>query len=219
MDKPWVQVAIDTVDLERATVLARMAMAAGADWIEAGTPLITFQGVQAIGALAGACPGKPILADFKAQDGVAKYFKEAGRQGARIATILGVVANGSIKTAVRQGKESGVQVVADLYSVPRQNLAQRARELEALGVDYLMIHLGFDEARDEPSRRATDGLEEVIAAVRIPVGVGTFKLDEALEAVRKGASFVVQGEPLLSGPNAEKDLRDYIAAVKAEARA
>jgi 3-keto-L-gulonate-6-phosphate decarboxylase len=219
MNRPWVQVAIDAVDLERATALARMAMAAGADWIEAGTPLITFQSVRAIGALASACPGRPILADFKAQDGVAKYFKEAGRQGASIATILGVVANGSIKTAVRQGKESGVQVVADLYSVPRESLARRALELEALGVDYVMIHLGFDEARDEPARRATDGLEEVAAAVGIPVGVAAFTLDDALEAVRKGASFVVQGEPLLSRPDAEKELRAYIAAVKAEGRA
>jgi 3-hexulose-6-phosphate synthase len=175
--------------------------------------------VRAIGALARACPGKPILADFKAQDGVAKYFKEAGRQGASIATILGVVADGSIKAAVRQGKESGVQVVADLYSVPRENLAHRARELETLGVDYLMIHLGFDEAGDEPAKRATDGLEEVVAAVGIPVGVAAFKVDEALEAVRNGASFVVQGEPLLSGPNAEKELREYISAVKAEVRA
>jgi len=218
MNKPWVQVAIDAIDMERATTLARMAMAAGADWIEAGTPLITFQSVRAIGALARACPGRPILADFKAQDGVAKYFKEAGRQGASIATILGVVANGSIKTAVRQGKESGVQVVADLYSVPRESLARRARELEALGVDYVMIHLGFDEARDEPARRATGGLEEVVAAVGIPVGVAAFTLDDALEAIRKGASFVVQGEPLLSRPDAEKELREYISAVKAEAQ-
>ena len=219
MNRPWVQVAIDAIDLERATALARMAMAAGADWIEAGTPLITFQGVRAIGVLAGACPGRPILADFKAQDGVAKYFKEAGRQGASVATILGVVADGSIKTAVRQGKESGVQVVADLYSVPRQALARRARELEALGVDFVMIHLGFDEARDEPARRATDGLAEVVAAVGIPVGVAAFELSDALEAVRGGASFVVQGEPLLSRPGAEQELRAYISAVKAGAGA
>jgi len=217
MNRPWVQVAIDAIDLERATALARMAMAAGADWIEAGTPLITFQGVRAIGVLAGACPGRPILADFKAQDGVAKYFKEAGRQGASVATILGVVADGSIKTAVRQGKESGVQVVADLYSVPRQALARRARELEALGVDFLMIHLGFDEARDEPARRTTDGLADVVAAVGIPVGVAAFELSDALEAVRGGASFVVQGEPLLSRPDAERELRAYISAVKAGA--
>lgn len=214
MKRPWVQIAIDTLTLERAEELARMAMRAGADWIEAGTPLITFQGVRAIATLVQACPGKPILADFKAQDGVAKYFKEAGRQGAKIATVLGVVANGSIKAAVQGGREGGVQVVADMYSVPRTALARRAKELEDLGVDYIMIHLGFDESRDEPSKRTTDGLDEVVAAVRIPVGVGTFSVEDAVEAVRRGASFIVQGEPLLSAQDGEKKLREFIEAVK-----
>lgn len=214
MNKPWVQIAIDATSLDRARELGSLALEAGADWIEAGTPLITFQGVAAIGVLAKLCPGKPILADFKAQDGVGKYFKEAGRQGAKLATVLGVVANGSVKAAVEGGREAGVQVVADMYAVPHGSLARRARELEDMGVNYLMIHLGFDESRDEPNKRPTDGLEEVLKAVNIPVGVGTFGLEDALEAVKKGASFVVQGEPLLSAKDGPERLRKFIKAVQ-----
>jgi 3-hexulose-6-phosphate synthase len=214
MQRPWVQVAIDALELQRGKQLARMAMEAGADWVEAGTPLITFEGVRAIGALVEACPGKPILADFKAQDGVAKYFKEAGRQGAKIATVLGVVADGSIKAAIQGGKAGGVQVCVDMYSVKRHELAKRAKHLQELGVDYIMIHLGFDEARDEPHKHALDGLEEVVQAVTIPVGVGTFTVEEAVEAVKKGASFIVQGEPLVSASDAPERLRAFIQAVK-----
>ena len=217
MKLPWVQVAIDTLTLKRGEELARMATQAGADWIEVGTPLITFEGISSIGTIARACPGKPILADFKAQDGVAKYFREAGVQGARLATVLGVVANGSIKAAIQGGKEADVQVVADMYAVPQNMLARRARELQDLGVDYLMIHLGFDESRDEPYKRPTDGLEEVVAAVSIPVGVGTFGIEDAVEAIRKGASFVVQGEPLLSAPDGVEKLSEFITTVKGAA--
>ena len=67
MKKPWVQIAIDALDLERAKNLAIIAMKAGADWIEAGTPLITFESVRAIGVLSELCKGIPIVADFKAQ--------------------------------------------------------------------------------------------------------------------------------------------------------
>jgi len=215
MKSPWVQIAIDALDIERARQLAQVAMQAGADWIEAGTPLITFESVRAIGVLAKLCKGIPVLADFKAQDGVAKYFKEAGRQGAQIATVLGVVANGSIKAAIKGGAEGGVKVCVDMYSVGRQNLARRAAELEALGVDYLMIHLGFDEARDEPEKHPLDGLDDVVRAVRIPVGVGTFGIEDAVEAVKRGASFIVQGEPLLSAPDAPARMAEFIAAVKA----
>ena len=195
MKAPWIQVAIDAREIGAAQKLARAAVEAGADWIEAGTPLITFESVRAIGALVEVCQGKPVLADYKAQDGVGKYFLEAGRQGAKVATVLGAVPDGSIKAAVEVREESGVEVVVDLLGV--RNLAQRAAEVEALGVDYVMLHLGFDEARADPSKHALDGLEEVLGAVTIPVGVGTFAPEEALEAVRMGASFVVQGEPLL----------------------
>ena len=39
-ERPIVQVALDFVDLPRALEVAREAVAGGADWIEAGTPLI-----------------------------------------------------------------------------------------------------------------------------------------------------------------------------------
>jgi 3-keto-L-gulonate-6-phosphate decarboxylase len=104
-----------------------------------------------------------------------------------------------------------------MFSVGGRNLAIRAKELEDLGVDYLMLHLGFDESRDEPNKHPLDGLEELVGAVRIPVGVGTFGVEDAVEAVRRGASFIVQGEPLLSAPDAPARMSDFIAAVK-EAR-
>ena len=44
------------------------AVEAGFDWLEAGTPLITLQGVSSIGALARAFPDKPIVADYKTMD-------------------------------------------------------------------------------------------------------------------------------------------------------
>ena len=205
---------MDATDLEAGKRLAKVALEAGADWVEAGTPLIVFAGVRAIGALAALCGDTAVVADYKCQDGVEKYFREAGRQGARVATVLGFVPNGSIKAAVRGGRAAGVEVMADMYGLREARLGPRARELESLGVDYLLLHLGHDEAQDEPHRTVLDGLEELAAAVRIPVGVATFTEQEAVAAVRRGASFIVQGHPILNGPGALRKLRDFIGAVK-----
>jgi 3-keto-L-gulonate-6-phosphate decarboxylase len=214
MVRPWVQVAIDSRDIDTGLVWTKIALAAGADWIETGSPLIVFEGVRAIGALAQQAGTTPVVADFKAQDGVAKYFLEAGRQGAKIATVLGIVADGSVKAAVLGGKEAGVKVMADMFSIPKNRLAARAEQLQRMGVDYLLLHLGHDEARDEPHRHVLDGLEELTGAVTIPVGVATFTKEEAVEAVRRGASFVVQGHPLLEPDNAMDLLGEFIQAVK-----
>jgi 3-keto-L-gulonate-6-phosphate decarboxylase len=214
MKKPWVQIAIDALNLERAKELTRIALDAGADWIEAGTPLIVYEGVRAIHELVKISEGRPVVADYKAQDGVAKYFKEAGRQGAKVATVLAFAPNGSIKAAVMGGKEGGVQVMADLFAVELSDIATRAREVETFGVDYFLIHLGHDQAKDEPDRTVLDGLDELAAAVNIPIGVSTFTKEEALEAVRRGASFIVQGEPILSAPDARENLSEFIEVVK-----
>ena len=212
---PWVQVSIDVLDLEKGVRLAGMAEAAGADWVETGTPLITYHGLKAIGAVVGACKSSPVLADLKAVDGVAKYFREAGRQGARIATVLGFVPDASIREAIRGGKEAGVEVMADLYAVSAEHLARRASELEALGVNYLLLHAGGDETAANPGRDPLQGLTELIRAVSIPVGTVTFNAEQAVQAVRSGASFVVQGEPLVSAPDGLDQLSRFIRAVKA----
>ena len=211
---PWVQISIDVLDLEKGTTLAAMAEEAGADWVETGTPLITYHGLKAIGAIVGACHHSPVLADLKATDGVAKYFRESGKQGARIATVLGFAPDASIREAIRGGKETGVEVMVDLYAVARERLASRAAEVEKMGVDYLLLHAGGDETAANPGRDPLLGLSEIVKAVSIPVGAVTFNVDQAVRAVRSGASFVVQGEPLVSAPDGLAQLTAFIKAVK-----
>ena len=213
--KPWVQISIDVLDLVKGTRLARMAEEAGADWVEAGTPLITYYGLKAIGAIAGACRKSPVLADLKATDGVAKYFREAGKQGARIATVLGFVPDASVREAIRGGQEGKVEVMADLYGLAFERLARRAAELEALGVNYLLLHAGGDDMAANPDKDPLLGLAEVAGAVSIPVGAVTFNSDQGVRAVRAGASFVILGEPQVSAPDGSEQLQRYIAAVKA----
>jgi len=205
-----VQIAIDVKETQRARELAKMALKAGADWIEAGTPLIVFEGIRSIASLTEVCGNVPVVADFKAQDGVYKYFIEAARLGAKAAVVLGIMDDGSIKEAVRAGKDSGIQVIADMFSVKLDKLVQRAIELESLGVDYIMLHLGFDEAKYNKARHAFDGLEEVVAAIDLPVGVGVFSKGDAVQAVKRGASWLIQGEPLLSEPDALEQLTELI---------
>jgi 3-hexulose-6-phosphate synthase len=215
MIKPWVQIAIDVREIRKAEELAAMAVKAGADWVEAGTPLLVFESIRSIGNLAHVCKNVPIVADFKAQDGVFKYFMEASRLGAGVAVVLGTMDDGSIKEAVRAKKECGIQVVADMYSIKQANLVQRAKELEALGVDYIMLHLGFDESKYNKSRRPSDGLQEVTAAINLPVGVGVFSKSDALQAIKDGASWIILGEPVLSATDALEQMTDIIKAVKA----
>jgi 3-keto-L-gulonate-6-phosphate decarboxylase len=151
-------------------------------------------------------------------DGVAKYFQEAGERGASIASILGITTDASVVEAVRSGRKNKIQVLADMYSIKKPDLTRRAQELASMGVDYLLLHRGIDEVMADPSLETLEGLEEVIDAVKIPVGAHTYTIEEAKKAADIGASFVLQamGTPgeIAGTENEYQKVRRYIMAVK-----
>jgi 3-hexulose-6-phosphate synthase/6-phospho-3-hexuloisomerase len=209
---PVVQVAIDVLDIDRALRVAEAAVRAGADWLEVGTPLVTFQGVKAIGALAREFPEHPVLADFKMMDGVRKYVLATAEQGGRIATICAVASDASIRTAVQAGKDSGVRIICDLYAAP--DGPRRTRELEALGVDSAYVHYGADQRAEDPERDPLLFLDQIAGRTRIPVGVGTFSVEHGVAGARSGADVFVIGAPYILEEDPTASLTEYVRRVK-----
>ena len=67
--KTVVQISLDLTDLDQAIETAKLALDAGVDWLEAGTPLILAEGLRAVRGLRERFPGVPIVADLKTMDG------------------------------------------------------------------------------------------------------------------------------------------------------
>src|SRR5688572_33404706 len=67
--KPIVQISLDLTNIDEALETAALAMRAGVDWLEAGTPLILAEGLHGVRKLRDAFPGVPIVADLKTMDG------------------------------------------------------------------------------------------------------------------------------------------------------
>ena len=210
---PIVQVAIDVLDIDTALRIAEAAVRAGVDWLEAGTPLITFAGTRAIGALADAFPGVPVLADYKMMDGVRKYVVETATRGGRLATICSVASDASLRESIAAGRDAGVTMITDLYAHP--DVPGRAVELEAMGIDSVYVHWGADQRKEMPDHDPLADLPAVVERVGIPVGVGTFSVEDGVRAFTLGASIAVIGVPLISGPDVESDLRRYVEEAKA----
>ena len=59
--KPIVQISLDLTDVDEALATAAMAMRAGVDWLEAGTPLIIAHGMHGVIALRKKFPKTPIV--------------------------------------------------------------------------------------------------------------------------------------------------------------
>jgi 3-hexulose-6-phosphate synthase/6-phospho-3-hexuloisomerase len=67
--KPIVQISLDLTNIDEALATAALAMRAGVDWLEAGTPLILAEGLRGVQMLRASFPNTPIVADLKTMDG------------------------------------------------------------------------------------------------------------------------------------------------------
>jgi 3-hexulose-6-phosphate synthase/6-phospho-3-hexuloisomerase len=187
---PVLQLALDFVDLKRAIKNARAGVAGGADWLEAGTPLIKSEGLEAVRQLRKLFPRATILADMKIMDAGRIEVETAAKAGANIVDVLGASTDATIRECVQAAKNYGASIVVDLIAV--KDPVSRAKEVEALGADYITVHCSIDEQME--GKDPFETLRKVAESVSVPVGVaGGINSETAARALEAGASIVIVG--------------------------
>ena len=195
-----VQISLDLTDLDEAISTARVAVEAGVDWIEAGTPLLLAEGLRAVRALRAAFPAHPIVADLKTMDGGYLEAEMMAKAGATHVVVMARAHAETVRAVVQAGRDYNIKVMGD--NLACEDKAGASRMMEELGVDYIVHHTGFDErngavaaGRARPS--PLDELDAVVKAVSIPVqAVGGLSVEEAIAMPKRGAPLVVLGAPL-----------------------
>jgi len=218
---PIVQISLDLTSLEEALDTAEIAVSAGVDWLEAGTPLILAEGLRAVEGLRKRFPDHPIVADLKTMDGGYLEAEMMARAGATCVVVMGRAHEATIRRVVDAGRDFGIQVMGD--NLAADDRVANARWMERLGVDYIIHHIGYDERRMIAGLSPLDQLDEVVRAVSIPVqAVGGLSIRQAIECPAHGAPLVVLGAPLVIDADefktASTDLHDVLIEICREIR-
>ena len=135
------QLAIDLEDVQGAIDLIQKTKDS-IDIFEYGTPLVINFGIEGLKKIRAEFPDITLLADLKIMDVASYEVNQAFVYGADITTILGVAEDQSIKDAVKAAHEAGKELLVDMIGV--QDIATRAREIDAFGADYIGTHTGYD---------------------------------------------------------------------------
>jgi len=208
--KPILQVALDFVDLPRALRVAEEAVAGGADWLEAGTPLIKSEGLQAVRALKSRFPNLPIVADMKTMDAGRAEVEYAAKAGARVVGVLGAASDATIRECIEAARNYGAEIIVDMVQVP--DVVSRAKAVAEMGANYVGIHVSIDEQMQ--GRTPWELLQAVAQAVPIPVAVaGGINSETAPMAVEAGASIVVVGGAITKAADATAATRSIREAI------
>ena len=199
--KPELQVALDFLNLDRAIKVAEESVAGGVDWIEVGTPLIKSEGLDAVREIKKRFPKHKIVADMKVMDTGRYEVESAAKAGADIVVLLGVADDSTIMDAVQAARNYGCELMVDLMNV--EDMEKRAREVEAMGVDYICVHVGVDQ-----QMRGMDPISElkkISRSVKIPLAIaGGINSETAPIAVGSGASIIIVGGAISKAEDAKK---------------
>jgi 3-hexulose-6-phosphate synthase len=170
------------------------------DIAEIGTPLMLNKGAQAIRDIKKEYPDLTVLSDMKIMDGGEDISSIAFEAGADIVTVLGVTSDATIEGVVKAAKKFGRKVFVDLISVEKTD--SRAKEVDALGVDYVSVHTSYDlrnskAAPLEDLRKIVKVLKRAKAAISGGIKVDTLAdiLPINPEIVIAGGAIMKAGDP------------------------
>jgi len=198
--KPIVQISLDLVEIPEALATAEMALRAGVDWLEAGTPIIIAEGMNGVRALRQRFPKTPIVADLKTMDGGYLEAELMAKAGATHVVVMARAHEETLRCVVKAGRDLGIKIMGDNLGCP--DMVAGAKLIEDLGCDYVIHHIGYDERRGIAARgqrmpSPLDHLRDVVKAVKVPVqAVGGLTIEQAVRTPEYGAPLVVLGAPL-----------------------
>ena len=199
--KAILQIALDLLNAHRALNIAKDSVKGGADWLEAGTPLIKSEGMEIVRKLKQTFPDKILVADMKTMDTGALETEMAAKAGADVVCILAASDDSTINDSLKSARKYGSKIMVDLIGV--RDKVNRAKELEKLGVDYLCMHVGIDEQMI--GKKPVEVLTSLIKTTDIPVAVaGGLNSETVADVVKAGANIIIVGGAITKAKDVTK---------------
>lgn len=206
------QLAIDLLNKEEAAELAKK-VTDYVDIVEIGTPIVINEGLPAVQHLKENVKDEDVkvLADLKIMDAADYEVSQAVKFGADVVTILGVAEDASIKNAVEEAHKHGKQLLVDLIAV--QDLEKRAKEIDALGADYITVHTGYDlQAQGQSPLESLKKVKSVIKNAKVAVA-GGIKPETVKEVAAESPDLIIVGGGIANADDpreAAKQIREAI---------
>lgn len=195
---PELQLALDDITLDDAMALLKR-IGRHVDIVEAGTPFIMENGMEAVRRIHAAFPYLSLLCDGKIMDAGTLEAGMLFDAGAKIATVLALTDDQTIRDCVAEANRRGCQMMADMICVP--DIPKRVKELEELGVHIIAVHTGVDQQKK--GRTPLDDLRVMCqCAERAEVAVaGGIRLETVDDYLACGPAIVIVGGGILGQPD------------------
>jgi bifunctional enzyme Fae/Hps len=204
-DPPYLQVALDLVEMNKVESVLSELPENDHLLIEAGTPLIKKFGLQIISGIRKIRPNAFIIADMKVLDTGNLEARMAADSSADAVVISGLAPQPTLEKAIAEAKKTGIYSIVDMLNVP-----DPVKVLKALKVkpDVVELHRAIDAEDTAHAWGDIPALKKAAGGKLLVATAGGIRVDVVKDAVKAGADIIVVGRAITASkdPHTQADL-------------
>jgi bifunctional enzyme Fae/Hps len=206
---PYLQIALDVPDIEKAKEILQRLPASDRIIIEAGTPLVKKYGTGVVHELRAFAKDSFIIADLKTLDVGQVEVDVAFEETADAAVASGLASKETVDKFIYEAKRLGVYSIVDMMDVSNPlHVLEGYKELP----DVVIIHRGINSEKGGGPRWNLVGeikkaFKESKILVAVAGGIDPSNLKSALEAQ---ADIIVVGRYITQSRDANRAARDFL---------
>jgi bifunctional enzyme Fae/Hps len=212
-DPPYLQVALDLVDMSKvASVLASLPKNDHLI-IEAGTPLIKKFGLSVISEIRKLRPDAFIIADMKILDTGNLEARMAADSSADAVVISGLAPVSTLEKAISEAKKTGIYSVVDMLNVP-----DPVKVIKSLKVkpDVVELHRAIDAEDTAHAWGNISALKKAAGGKLLVATAGGIRAPNVKEALASGADILVVGRAITASKDVQNAAEIFLEQMNKE---
>jgi bifunctional enzyme Fae/Hps len=199
-DPPYLQVALDLVDMGRVAKVLKELPENDHLIIEAGTPLIKKFGLGVITELRKLRPNAFIIADLKILDTGNLEARMAADASSDAVVISGLAPSSTMEKAIAEARKVGIYSIVDMLNV--QNPAKVIEKLK-VKPDIVELHRAIDTEDTAHAWGDIAAIKKAAGGKLLVATAGGIRVNVVNDALKAGADILVVGRAI----TASKDIK------------
>jgi len=212
-DPPYLQVALDLVDMKQVVRVLQSLPDNDHLIVEAGTPLIKKFGINVISELRRARPSSFIIADLKILDTGNLEARMAADASADAVVVSGLAPVQTLEKAITEAKKTGIYSVMDMLNVP-----DPVKVIKSLAVkpDIVELHRAIDAEREEHAWGDIAALKKAGGSRMLVATAGGIRVPAVKMAVKAGADIIVVGRAITASRDIKHAAEEFLDQLSRE---
>ncbi len=212
-DPPYLQVALDLVDMNKVAAVLKDLPQNDHLIIEAGTPLIKKFGLGVISELRKLRPNAFIIADMKILDTGNLEARMAADASSDAVVVSGLAPASTMEKAIAEARKVGIYSVVDMLNV--QNPVKVIEKLK-VKPDIVELHRAIDTEDTAHAWGDISAIKKAAGGKLLVATAGGVRVNVVKDALKAGADILVVGRAITASKDVKHAADEFIDKLEKE---